>query len=262
MLGSPASTRSSLLFELSRRSCALCAPNQPAPVSSPWRLWLLDRLMLPGLGEISVWEAGAAHGVTSQQWVCLGLHDNDEYAESCGHGKATAVLPSLEIWKAPIAAALRMGYRVVCPNFYSNPQVAQGWRNSKTTKVAQQTLLKVFSMHGSRVLLMGDGQGGKVALKLLGEMQGLSNLLVGAMVFNMPSMRKESFAKVRPGAASCLSTAHELTRPPCWRARRSFRQTFPCACTSRPSRALPPACWGASSRTSRRMPAGCRTWQT
>lgn len=159
-------------------------------------LWLPGRLVLSGLGEISVWEAGAARGVTAQQWVCLGLHDNDDYAASCGHGTAAAVLPSLETWKAPIAAALRMGYRVVCPNFYSNPQTAQGWSNTKTTKIAQQILLKVFSLHGSRVLLMGDGQGGKVALKLLGEMQGLSNLLVGAMVFNMPAMRKESFAKV------------------------------------------------------------------
>lgn len=89
----------------------------------------------------------------------------------------------------------------MCPNFYSNPQVAQGWSNTKTTKAAQQTLLKVFSLHGSRVLLMGDGQGGKVALKLLGEVQGLSNLLVGAIVFNVPSMRKESFAKVRSTTA-------------------------------------------------------------
>ena len=85
------------------------------------------------------------------------LHDNDAYAESCGHGKAASVLPSLETWKAPIAAALRMGYRVVCPNFYSSPAAAAAWRNTKTTKVAQEILLKVFSMHGSRVLLMGDG---------------------------------------------------------------------------------------------------------
>ena len=156
------------------------------------------RLTLHGLGDISVWEAGAARGVAAQQWVCLGLHDNDEYAASGGYGEAAAVLPSLDAWKAPIAAALQSGYRVICPNFYSNPQVAECWKSTKSTKLAQQMLLKVFSMHGSRVLLMGDGHGGKVALKLLSEMPGLNNLLVGAMVFNMPAMKKEKdfFAKV------------------------------------------------------------------
>ena len=141
--------------------------------------------------------------------MCLGLHDNDEYAESCGHGKAIAVLPSLETWKAPISAALRMGYRVVCPNLYSNPKSAESWRNTKSTKSAQQMLLKVLSMHGSRVLIMGDGQGGKVALKLLGEMAGMNNLLVGVMVFNMPAMQKESFAKLPANIPMCMHLSTE-----------------------------------------------------
>ena len=64
-------------------------------------------------------------------------------------------------------------------------------------------------MHGSRVLIMGDGQGGKVALKLLGEMAGMNNLLVGVMVFNMPAMQKESFAKLPANIPMCMHLSTE-----------------------------------------------------
>ena len=176
---------------------------------------------LPGYGPISVWEAGVALGVKEAQWVVLGLHNNDPDGKG---NSSNSPLYQQDVWRTAIAAALRMGYRVVCPDFYSNPNVAACWANDKSTKAAQSMLLSLLGRLGPRVLMMGDGQGGKVAVKLLAEMPHLVGVLVGVLVYRMPPMKKESFAKLPQGRPILIHSAVDDDLSPSSKARNARRK--------------------------------------
>ena len=175
---------------------------------------------LPGYGGISCWQAGAARGVEATQWVVLGLHNNDPDKA----GASNLPLYQQDLWRSAIAAALRMGYRVMCPDFNSNPAVSATWNNEKTTKAAQAMLLSLLGQLGARVLVMGDGHGGKIALKLVGEMPGLAGILVGVLVYRMPPMQKDSFAKLPNGIPLLIHSAVDDDLSPSGQARAARRK--------------------------------------